>query len=83
MKWFLALISLTALTAAGERVVINEIHFDPAEKKPLEFLELHNPGAQAVDLGGWALEKFKFPPGSVIPPAGYVEIGRASCRERV
>ena len=74
MKWFLALFSLTALAAAGERVVINEIHFDPAEKKPFEFVELHNPGAQAVNLDGWMLEKFKFPPGSAIPAGGYVVV---------
>ena len=72
MKWFLALVSLATLATAADRVVINEIHFDPAGKKPLEFVELHNPGSQSVNLGGWSLEKFKFPPDAAIQPGGYI-----------
>lgn len=61
------------------QVVINEIHSDPVDSKtyPLEFIELFNPTASAVDLSGWSFSKgitFTFPPGSSIPAHGYVVI---------
>ena len=58
-------------------VVINEVltHTDP----PLEdAIELFNPTAQAVDLGGWwlsdskgALMKYRIPDGTVVPAYGF------------
>ena len=35
---------------AAPRVVINEIHFNPANKRPLEFVELHNPTEKDIRL---------------------------------
>lgn len=38
-------------------VCINEALYDPAGSDAgLEFIELYNPGAESVDLGGWRLE---------------------------
>ncbi len=62
--------------AAATHVVINEIHFDPPEKKPLEFIELHNASPLAADLAGWELEKFKFPPEATIAPGGFLVVAR-------
>ncbi|MBI3875673.1 MAG: lamin tail domain-containing protein [Verrucomicrobia bacterium] len=59
-----------------ERVVINEIHFDPPEKKALEFIELYNPNARDVSLAGWTLEKFTFAVTSSIPACGFVVVAR-------
>ena len=40
--------------AAGETVVVNEIHYNPADSDPgggdAEFIELHNPGTNALDV---------------------------------
>ena len=76
MKWFLALLSLAALARAADGVVINEIHFDPAAKRPLDFIELHNTRTQPVNIGGWTLEKFKFPPDASIPAGGYAVVAK-------
>ncbi len=62
--------------AAEPRVVINEIHFDPADKRPLEFVELHNATEADVPLAGWTLEKFSFPSNAVIPARGFVIIAQ-------
>ncbi|MSU19810.1 MAG: hypothetical protein EXS30_00255 [Pedosphaera sp.] len=57
--------------------VINEIstHSDPIE---VDRIELHNPTAAPVNVGGWFLtddrnhpKKFRIPAGTVIPPDGY------------
>ncbi len=64
--------------AAPAQVVINEIHYSPADRtKAIEFVELHNPGAAAVNMGGWRLEDgvtFSVPGGVTIPAGGYFVI---------
>lgn len=58
-------------------IVINEIFYNPPDGNTGgEFIELHNRGSAAVDLGGWAFTKgvsFVFP-SVVIPPGGYAVI---------
>ncbi|MBI5385456.1 MAG: lamin tail domain-containing protein [Verrucomicrobia bacterium] len=61
---------------AAERVVINEIHFDPPEKKPLQFIELFNPGTAAVGLAGWSLNGFPFTNGARVGANGFVVVAR-------
>lgn len=58
--------------------VINEIMYRPGASYPentgLEFIEIHNPDAQSVDISGWALTSgvtFTFPASTVIPAGGY------------
>lgn len=67
-------VAFASLASAQPRVVINEIHFDPAEKKPLEFVELHNAGSSEALLNGWQLGKFRFGATHVLPPGGFVVI---------
>lgn len=50
-------------------IVINEIMFDPMGGNHGEFVELHNKGAETMDLGGWELEgavDYVFPAGTLI-----------------
>lgn len=65
---------ITATACAADRVVINEIHFDPKDKKPLEFIELFNTGDQPAKMGGWALDKFTFPAETVLAPGAFVVV---------
>lgn len=65
------------------RVVITELMYHPVGEQTAqeehEFLELHNPGARAVDLGGWRLTggiRFGFPPGTSIPAGGYLVVAK-------
>ena len=61
-------------------VVINEIHYHPAgnSEELEEFIELHNHGSQAVNLGGWSFTGIEFviPQGTVLAADGYVVIAR-------
>ncbi|HOP97341.1 MAG TPA: lamin tail domain-containing protein [Verrucomicrobiota bacterium] len=59
-------------------IVVNEVlaHTDAPLR---DSIELHNPTAQAVDIGGWFLtddplvpKKFRIPPGTQIPAGGYI-----------
>lgn len=66
-------------------VVINELMFNPPGGSDDEFIELHNPGAAAVDLGGWRLESgvaFDFPAGTTLPAGGYLVVARQAARLR-
>ena len=59
---------------ATHPVIINEIMFNPLHEDASEFIELHNRGTQAVDLGGWAFRRgidYSFPPGATIAPGGF------------
>ena len=59
-------------------IVINEIHYDPEPKtEPVEFIELHNTGASAVDISNWQFTDgvtFTFPAATSIPAGGYLVI---------
>ena len=65
---------------AAQSVVINEIHYDPVNNaRPSEFIELLNPGPEAVDLSGWRFTdavEFLFPPGTVLAPGGFSVVSR-------
>jgi hypothetical protein len=59
-------------------IVINEIHYHPDENtEPVEFLELYNAGAQAIDLDGWYMDsgvRYTFQGTHIINPGEYVVI---------
>lgn len=61
-------------------VVINEIHYNPADNTSLEeFVELHNTGPAAVNVSGWAFTDgiaFTFPTGAQIPAGGYAVVAQ-------
>jgi hypothetical protein len=65
---------------ALHEVVINEIMYHPLSGQTKdEYLELHNRGTNAVDLGQWRFVDgiaYVFPPGTVIPAGGYLVVAR-------
>lgn len=75
---FFCLFSFGLLPAFSQPVVINEIQYHPIENcEPLEFIELHNPGDDPVDVSGWFLRgavRFTFPDEATIDPTGYAVI---------
>ncbi len=61
-------------------VAINEIHYNPLPGES-EFVELHNPGAAPIDIGGWelrgvftpgSLTGFVFDVGTSVPAGGFL-----------
>lgn len=85
-----ALFGILAMGRAGSlsgAVILDEVHYDPPEGQQLEFIELHNSGARAVDLTGWRLSsgvRFTFGAGASIAPDGLVVVAKdpAALRER-
>lgn len=75
----LAVVASAALRLAGD-VVINELMYHPPdERDDLQYVELFNRGSNVVDLSGWAFRqgfKFTFPPGTTLPPGGFVVVCR-------
>lgn len=67
-------------------IVINEIMFNPiSDNDDDEFVELHNRGASAADVGRWSFTaglNYVIPPGTVIPAGGYLVIARNAARLR-
>ncbi len=66
--------NLLVPSATKNTVVINEIMYNPAGGSEHEFIELHNPHDEAIDMSGWKLNTgsdFIFPGGSVVPANGY------------
>jgi len=70
----------------GSSVVINEIMYNPISgNSDEEYIELHNSGAQAVNLQDWTLEggvDFRFPAGASIPGGGYVVVAKNAAQLR-
>ncbi|HWB05586.1 MAG TPA: lamin tail domain-containing protein, partial [Verrucomicrobiales bacterium] len=70
--------SFTTPATSPLELVINEIHCDHEDKTlRVEFVELYNPGASAVDLAGWHFDQgidFSFPAGASIPAGGYAVV---------
>lgn len=69
---------------SGPSVVINEIMFHPpTEDSDDEWIELHNPGPNTIDLSGWAFTDgvdFVFPNGSQIAGGGFLVIAKDRVR---
>lgn len=76
MKFALPLLAAGFVSAARADIVINEVHSAPDPKTlPHEFIELHNTGAAAVDLSGWALTNgvsAVLPAGTTLAAGGYL-----------
>jgi hypothetical protein len=66
------------LHAAPAAVLINEIMYHPLSETPREeYVELHNPAAAAVDVGGWRFTsglRFQIPSNTVISPHGFLVV---------
>ena len=72
---------LGVLPKAVAQPVINEIMFhpagDPAENPLREWVELYQPGPDAVDLSGWQLKRgitFTFPAGTIMEPGTFLVV---------
>ncbi len=86
----LAVGGCTAVDAAQPgRVVISEVMADPraVPDGAGEWIEVHNPGAAAVDLRGWTLASARDAPhvvsrSVVVPARGSVVLARSADRER-
>ncbi len=81
LAWGATLVAATeAPEAAAGHVVFNEILYHPPEgADSLQFIELHNPGSNHVDISGWAVRnglEFVFPRQTVLAPGGYAVICR-------
>lgn len=67
-------------TTRSEKIVFSEVLYDSAitGESYGEWLELYNPQATAVNIGGWSIEDntatFKLPSGTCIGPKGYLII---------
>jgi hypothetical protein len=76
--WAADTFSFTTTPPVPDTAVIHEFHFNPADDTSLEeFIELHNPGANALDLSGWTLSDavaYTFPPGTTLPAGGYLVV---------
>ncbi len=64
---------------ADDGIVIHEINYNPAPGfDPGDWVELHNATERDMDLSGWVfrddndLHSFVLPPGTVLPPRGYL-----------
>ena len=73
-----ALLAAAAPAVCAEPLVVfSEIHYHPPEGSDLEFVEIHNPHGEPVDLGGWALTggvRCELPRGFELPSGGYAVI---------
>jgi hypothetical protein len=61
-------------------VVINEFHYDPdIPTEQVEFIELHNTGAEAVELSGWRIDEavdYTFASGASIAAGGFLAVAQ-------
>ena len=77
MLAIVALVICNSCLLTGEGI-INEIHYHPASDDDREeFIELFNPSATALDIGGWSFSngiKYTFQSGATIPPNDHVVI---------
>lgn len=91
-------LQLTYALVAQDTIFLSEILYHPVEEptfdtqgKPTldlsedvhEFVELHNAGAETVDLGGWSLSggiSFDFPPGFTLARGAFVVVARDPVR---
>jgi hypothetical protein len=69
-----------SVTTNAESVVINEIHYNPADNTVLEeFIELYNPTGAPLDVSQWELSgavDYTFPPATVIPGHGFLVVAQ-------
>ena len=72
----LPLLAFTPLAPSVADVVINEIHYSPSpNNEPVEYIELHNTGPEAIDLSGWKFTdgfSYTFPENSTLASGAYL-----------
>ena len=73
----LSLLNVLAAPAANAQLVLSELMYNPVGGSTNEFVELHNAGDSAVDVGGWRFSAgitYTFPLPSVIEAKGYLVV---------
>lgn len=69
-----------------ESIVISELMYNPISRADEdEYVELFNRTGTAIDLGGWEFTAgigYRFPPGAVLPAAGYLVVAKDPARLR-
>jgi hypothetical protein len=72
------LLSTAGAAEAAAKVVINEVHYHPADDaRTGELVELLNHGVADADLTGWVLlggVDYAFPAGTVLPAGGFLVV---------
>ncbi|MEW6238882.1 MAG: CotH kinase family protein [Candidatus Omnitrophota bacterium] len=83
MKYFFHMAAIfffsASLSYAADNIVINEIHYNPPDDGPEEFIELFNPTKTSVDLSGYAFTNgvaYTFPASTAIPAGGYLLVAK-------
>ncbi len=80
LPWLDPVTASAATPPAGPQVVIHEIMYHPPDDRDeLQWVELHNPGTQPVDLAGWSFTKgiqFRFTNSLPLPPGGFLVVAR-------
>ncbi len=91
-----AAVGLASANPGGTNVVINEVYCDPSgpgSYDGAEFIELYNPTASPIDIGGWVLtgteydqecggeDDWSFPPGTMIAADGYIVVAKDAADE--
>lgn len=64
-------------SGATGQIVISEMMYNPVGGSTNEFVEIHNAGTEAVDIGGWRFTAgiaYTFPQPSLISPKGYLVV---------
>ena len=75
----LLLLVISDAARGGERIRISEVFYHPKENEALEFVELYNSSAAAVDLIGWSFVdgiRFGFDRSQILPAGGVVVVAR-------
>ncbi len=95
MRTIVAGIAFAALwggvaSGAAEDIVINEVMYNPGagpvtdpENDALEFIELYNRGAAAVDISGWSFSNgvdYTFPEGTILAVDEYLVVAKDPAR---
>src|SRR5437667_1439878 len=87
-------LGVPALALGQPRIAISEIMYHPVERPAFkadgspvldlskdihEFVELHNPGTTAVNLGGWRFSggiSYRFPAHTILQPGQFLVVAK-------
>lgn len=76
--------TFTTTAGSASAVVINEIHYDPLDETSAEeFIELYNPGTEAIDISNWQITDavtFTIPAGTTIGSGEFIVIAEDPAR---
>lgn len=76
------LLALIGASCASAEIVINEVLYNAPDDLDLEFIELHHPGDEPIELSSWSLSDEKgtlytFPSGTWLDPGSFIVVCRA------